>query len=128
MTEIYDDEIDNDDGLTTKDFQDLARHYILQFFKNKVDEHGFEIDIEELLTERNVSLVLNLDICDGMPLIYTALEQKQATQKRKGKVADDVELVLKLLRECSRMSLPKLCAAGLVAIYVEVCLGCKLET
>ena len=127
MTEIHDDEIDNYDGLTKKDFQDLARHCIRQFFKNKVDEHGFEIDIEELLTDRNISLVLNLSVCDGMPLIYTALKQKETHNKRKSKVSEDVELVLKLLNECSKMSLPKPCAAGLIVIYTEVCKGCKLE-
>jgi len=127
MTEIYDDEIDNnDDGLTTKDFQNLAKHYIRQFFKNKVDEHGFEIEIEELLTDRNVALVLNLDICDGMPLIYNALKKKEA-KKSKGKVSEDVEMVLKLLNQIAKMSLPKPCAAGLIAIYVEVCQGCTFE-
>jgi hypothetical protein len=127
MHDIYEDnETDTDGGLTTKDFQDLARHYIKLFFKNKVDECGCEIDTEELLTQRNVSLVLNLDVCEGMPLIYEAMKC-QKDQKRKGKLPEDVELILKLLNECSRMSMPKPFAAGLCAIYIEVCKGCKLD-
>jgi len=126
MRDIYeDDENDNDGGLTRKDFQDLARHYIRLFFKNKVDEHGFAIDVEELLTERNISLVLNLDICNGVPLIYEAMPRPK--EKRKGKFAEDIEMMLKLLRECAKMSIPKPFEAGLIAIYVEVCKGYKVE-
>ena len=125
MHDIYDDnETDNDGGLTTKDFQDLARHYIRLFFKNKVDEHGFEIDTEELLTQRNISLVLNLDICDGVPLIYDAMPPRE---KRKGRLPEDIELMLKLLSECAKMSIPKPFEAGIIAIYVEVCKGCKVD-
>ena len=127
MTEIYDDNEEHDDGsLTIKDFKDLARQYIKLFFKNKVDEHGFEIDTDDLLTDRNISLVLNLNICEGMSIIYDALKCN-TEQKRKGKIPEDVEIALKLLNECSKMSMPKPFAAGLIAIYVEVCKGCKLE-
>ena len=132
---MYDD-TELEDGLTTKECQDaqqyirdckdLARQYIKLFFKNKVDEHGFEIDTDDLLTERNISLVLNLDICEGMPIIYEAMQCKKEI-KRKGKISEDVELVLKLLNECSKMSMPKSFAAGLIVIYVEVCKGCKLD-
>jgi hypothetical protein len=128
MNEIYDEnETEHEDDVITRDFLALAKHYIRQFFKNKVDEHGFEIDVEDLLTERNISLVLNLGICKGMPIIYNAMKSKREIQKRKGKIPEDVQLVLKLLNECSRMLMPKLFAAGLIAIYVEVCKGCKLD-
>ena len=128
MTDIYDDENEQNDDciLTRKDFEDLASHYIRTFFRNKVDEYGVAIDPEELLTERNISLVLNMSVCDGMPIIYKALKTKKEV-KKKGKIPDDVQLILQLLNECSKLSLPKSAATGLISVYVEVCKGCTLD-
>lgn len=133
---VYDDEnelelesgnsLKNDCILTRKDFEDLASYYIRTFFRNKVDEYGAEIDPEELLTERNISLVLNMSICDGMPAIYKALKTKKDAN-RKGKIPDDVQLVLKLLNDCSKLSIPKTAATGLISVYVEVCKGCTVN-
>lgn len=133
---VYDDEnefelesgslIKNDCILTRRDFEDLASHYIRTFFRTKVDEYGAEIDPEELLTERNIALVLNMSICDGMPAIYKALKTKKDAN-RKGKIPDDVQLVLKLLNECSKLCIPKTAATGLISVYVEVCKGCTVD-
>lgn len=127
MRETFEDnEIDNDDGLTTKDFQDLARHYIRLFFTNKTNEFGSVINPEDLITERNISLVLNTSICDGLPVVYEALKPL-ATVKKKGQHSDDVQLVLKLLREMAKLSLPKTSFTGLIAIYLEVCKGYTVD-
>lgn len=126
MTELYDEEQD-DSCLTEKDFIDLAKTYLTMFFKNRLDDNGCEIEIEELHTKRNISLVLNLSICDGMPLIYEALDSKKAGPKRKGKISEDVEFVIKMLNECAKLSMPKPFAAGLIAVYLETCKGCKIE-
>lgn len=131
MAEIYDDDVERNDkdcALTKRDFQDLARYYIRTFFRNKVDEYGSQIDPEELLTDRNISLVLNTSICNGLPDIYSALKPLfKGAVKKKGKYPEDVELVLKLLRELAKLSLPKTSFTGLIAIYLEVCKGCKVD-
>lgn len=131
MVEIYDDDPNeqNDDCVvTTKDCVELAKQCLQMFFRNRVDEYGFDIEIEDLLTDRNISLTLNLTVRDDLPVIYDALKQHGKKEpKKKGKFSEDVELVLKILNECSRMSIPKNLATGLLAVYIEVCKGCKLD-
>jgi len=128
MSEIYEDDSERDDNeVTTQDCLDYAAYFLKIFFKNKVDQFGFEIDQEDLLTDRNISLVANMTIFNDMSIIYDALRMGNKAEKRKGKIAEDVELVLKLLNECAKISAPKNFAIGLIAIYVEICEGCKLE-
>lgn len=129
MRDTYEDnEIDNDDGLTTKDFKELAKSYIRIFFSDKTNEFGSVINPEDLITERNISLVLNTSICDGLPLIYETLKPILGKSvKKKGQHADDVQLVLKLLREMAKLSLPKTSFTGLIAIYLEVCKGYTVD-
>lgn len=130
MSEIYDDDTEQNEDciLTKRDFEDLAKQYIRLFFRDKIDEYGSVIDPEDLYTKRNISLVLNLTICDGMPIIYNALKScyKKDVQKRKGKISEDIQLVLKVLNDCAKV-VPKNSAVGLLAIYIEVCKGCKLD-
>lgn len=127
MTEIYDDDLElHDNEVNTQDCVEYAKHFLKMFFKDRVDECGCEIEVEDLLTRRNISLVLNMTVCDGMPIIYDVLKTTKK-EKRKGKLPEDVEMVIKLLNEVAKMSAPKNFAAGLIAVYVEVCKGCKLN-
>jgi hypothetical protein len=131
MVETHEDDAKETNNciFTVEDFKDLAKSYLSLFFKNKVDEDGNEIEPEVLHTQRNISLVLNLDICNGMPVIYDALKPvfRKEILKTKGKIPGEIEFVLKMLKECSKLSIPKSFAAGLVAVHVEVCKGIKLD-
>lgn len=111
-----------DCAFTVNDIKQLARDYLSLFFTNKVNHKGENIDKDVLLSERNVSLVLNMDICGGMPLVYEALDMCQSN-----KDTQDVELVLGLLRECANLCIPKCFVAGLVGVYVEICKGRSLN-
>jgi hypothetical protein len=130
-TTLVDDEdlVEEEGAFTQEDFKDLAKTYLCLFFKRKKDVNGLEIEREDLLTDRNISMVLNFDICEGSRLIYDALSPLygKEIQKRKGKVPLDILMFLKLLNECAKMSVPKCFAAGLVAVYVEICKGCKVS-
>ncbi len=127
MTDIYDDEQNDDCAFTKKDYEELARTYLTIFFKTKTTDDGSEVECEDLHTKRNIFLVLNLNVCAGMPIIYRALNAKQSFSSCKGnKIPEDILLVLKLLNECARMGMPKDFAAGLVAVYFELCRGCRM--
>lgn len=123
MNEIYDD---TEHDVTTQDYMEYAKYFLKMFFRNRVDEYGCEIEVEDLLTERNVSIVVNMTVCDGMPIIYDVLKTT-TKEKRKGKLPEDIEMVIKLLNDVAKMTAPKNFAAGLIAVYVEVCKGCKLD-
>jgi len=128
-TILDDEELEEESAFTQEDFKNLAKTFLCLFFKNKKDINGLEVEREDLLTERNVSMVLNFDICEGSKLIYDALKPLygKEIQKRKGKVPLDIITFVKLLNECSKMSVPKCFAAGLVAVYIEICKGCKIK-
>ena len=61
MNDLIDCE-EETDGLTVRDFKNLAREYILLFFFT-----NNTLSKDELLTDRNITLVLNLDVCGGLP-------------------------------------------------------------
>lgn len=106
-------------AFTINDLKSLAKNYLNVFFKDvNAKEKPFGADV--LHTERNISMVLNLNICEGMPLIYEAMESK--FDKR-----DDLVFVITELRRCSKLGLPKCFAAGMVGVYLEICKGCKLN-
>jgi hypothetical protein len=129
--EIEDDiEQQSSDCIFTKeDLKSLARSYMVTLFNDKRDRDGLKIHPEILFTERNISLVLNSDICNLMPAIYAAIAPRfrKENAKRKSKISADVECVLNVLNECSRLGIPKCCAAGLLAVYVEVYEGCEVD-
>jgi len=116
-------EYEETDGLTLRDFKNIAKEYILLFFcKDNT------LDKEALLTNRNVSLVLNLDICSGLPLIYDAVTSNaEFKTKKKTKVSPDISFVLSMLNKCAKLMIPKCFAVGLIAIYLETVKGCKVN-
>lgn len=128
-TTLEDEDLEEEGEFTQEDFKDLAKSYLCSFFRNKKDINDLEIETEDLLTDRNISMVLNFDICEGSTVIYDALKKLygKESQKRKGKVPQDIQLFIKLLNECAKKSVPKCFAAGLIAVYVEVCKGCKID-
>jgi ferredoxin-thioredoxin reductase catalytic subunit len=107
---------------TADDLKELAKNHIRLFFKDKA------VEDKKLYTDRNICLVLNLDICEGIPAIYEALKpsHKKDVPKKK-RLTEDVSFVLGLLRECSQLGIPKCSAAGLIAVYMETCKGYKLD-
>lgn len=126
MHEIYDDEFEHDNDVTIQDCLEYAKHFLKMFFRNKVNVYGREIKVEDLLTRRNISIVANMTVCDGMPIIYDLLKVTKP-EKCKGKFSEDIEMVIKLQSEVAKMTAPKNFVAGLIAIYVEICKGCKLD-
>jgi hypothetical protein len=110
-----------------RDIQEMAKGYIDLFFFDKKDENGKEVSIKSLYTPRNISLALNLNICNDMSKLYEAMKSKFNGSKRKGKIPVDVEYILNKLNLCSKRGIPKAYAMGIIAIYLEVFEGCKVE-
>jgi hypothetical protein len=129
MFDLDEEELQDDCIFSKDDLIGLAKTYLSLFFKNRLDSDGNPMDPEILFSERNISLVLNCDICSGMPLFYDAVKSKYRKEniKRKGKIQADVECVLQLLNQCSKVSVPKCFAAGLIAVYAEMCEGCQID-
>lgn len=125
IEEDYDElETTNEEcAFTVDDMKCLAKNYLNVYFKNL--KNGQKFSIDRLHTARNISMVLNLNVCDGMHIIYDAMKPK--FKNSGGKIPDDVLFVIAELNRCSKLGLPKCFAVGVIGVYLEVCMGCKLD-
>lgn len=111
-------------AFTIDELKNLAKEYLEVFF----NKYGVEVESGKIYTERNISLVLNLDITSGIPIVYEAMDSIQEFKmKKKGKMPPDVGFILQSLRNCASLCIPKSFATGIIAVYLEVCKDCKLQ-
>ena len=109
------------------DIKQLAKQYILNFFNGKQMYCGGAIPRKILLTPRYLSLVLNSSIEETRPMIYCSLEKSfEQLDENSGLVAEDVRLVISVLKQCSKFGIPKEFSVGIMAIYLECCEGLEL--
>ena len=125
--DIDDDELETTNeecAFTVDDMKCLAKNYLNVYFKSL--KNGQKFSADKLHTARNISMVLNFNICDDMPLIYNAMKQK-FKDSEKGKIPRDVMFIMNELNRCSKLGLPKCFAVGVIGVYLEICMGCKLD-
>lgn len=109
----------------------LAMYYIDLYFCDKQDDKGKAIPKSVLHSERYISYVLNLDICNGMEKIYQLVGVEYTNEQmrhfeRQGQLPDDVKYVISTLHDCSKRGIPKQFAIGIFLMYLELCEGYKL--
>lgn len=110
-----------------QDLTELAKQYILNFFADKEMYCGGSIPTRMLLTPRNISLVMNSSVEATLGKIYEYIEPhfKQLSADS-GLIAEDVKLVISILKQCSNAGIPKEFATGILVIYLEHCEGLVL--
>lgn len=104
--------------------KDLAKHYIKQFFEDKMLYCGGKIPRSCLFSDNVVSMVLNFDICAGVDCAYAALEKTITQQEIKlakitGEITSDIKLVNETLRLIARSGVPQQFAGGIMCLYLE---------
>ena len=143
--EIDFDEMDgqqeNECGEYVEDLKSLAKHYIDLFFRDKRFYCGGRIPKHMLNDPKYVSYMLNLDVCNGMDMIYAAIgsdvvvedvieeededeSDDEISETNSSQIPDDVRRVLSLFDMCSKAGIPKQFAVGLTIMYLELCDGC----
>lgn len=109
------------------DIKQLAKQYILNFFNGRQMYCGGIIPRKILLNPRYLSLVLNSSIDETLPLIYYSLKDSfEQLDENSGLVAEDVRLVISVLKQCSKFGIPKEFSVGILVIYLECCEGLDL--
>jgi hypothetical protein len=131
--------------------RELAKKYIKQFFEGEQHHSGGPIPDCILLTERNIQMVIDLNICDGVQRAYDLLESSSQPIPKIPEVEinlekdippedipddepdfddslfpSDVQLVVGLIHRCKNKGIPQPFVAGLFCIYLEVCCGIEL--
>lgn len=128
--EIHDESavIGTIDNLVEKS-EALAKRYILEFFADKEMHYGGRISESTLHAPGYLWWVLNLDISQGVVVAYDAIDRsgEYGTDCDGEDISDDVKLVIGIIHECSRKNIPKQFVAGIVLMYLELCLGISLE-
>lgn len=109
------------------DVRERAIQCITSFFSEKEMHCGGPIPSRLLLTQRNISLVLNSSVEITLSKIYDSIEPHfEQLDPESGLVAEDVKLVISVLKQCSQAGIPKEFATGILVIYLECCEGLDL--
>jgi hypothetical protein len=142
--EIDFDEMDESQGEEcgeyVEDLKSLAKHYIEIFFRDKKFYCGGRIPKHMLNDNKYVGYMLNLDVCNGMDMIYAAIgsdvviedfieedeeeDDDEISETNSSQIPDDVKRVLSLFDMCSKAGIPKQFAVGITIMYLELCDGC----
>lgn len=110
------------------DIKELAKQHIINFFSNKQMYCGGPIPQKILINNKNLSLVLNSSIEETLPKIYLCIENSfTQLDSDSGLVADDVKLVISVLKLCSKSGVPKEFSVGILAMYLEYCEGLEIR-
>jgi hypothetical protein len=115
-----------------EDLRCLARHYTAVFFRDKIGRDGKAVPPKKIYTQDYLSEVMNLEMEDGITRLYTAIGVDYTPEElrefeRNGQVADDIKLMIRLLRECAKLGIPKCFASGILCIWAEQCQGKKVN-
>jgi hypothetical protein len=111
-----------------EDIQVLAKEYINRFFKTQEMYCGGPVPERFLLTEENISLVINTSLEHGVRRAYQIIENDghYSGEAVESLVPDDVKLVIKVMNACARLSIPPEFIPGIVLLYLQYCEGMKV--
>lgn len=115
-------------GVFVENIRVLAREYINRFFQVQEMYCGGKIPSSFLLTEENISMVMNTSLEDGVRRSYEIIEQDGRYQSEaiESLVPEDVKLLISIMNKCSKLGVPKEFVPGIVLIYLEHCEGMKV--
>lgn len=118
--------------ISVEDLRSLARYYIQIYFHDKTDSKGQPFSQDMLINERNINMVLNNDINNGVDKIYKVLNKQYTPEElhqfmKRAKLPGDVRWVIHQFKDCSRRCIPKHFAAGITLMYLELCKGYDLS-
>jgi len=101
--------------------RDIARNYMVSFFKRKNFSEGGRIPAPVLLSGTNVSMVINYDITESVDQAYKSLEGFSNNEN-----FNDVEFVVSILNELSDSGIPQQFAGGMLLLYLKLVEGLEI--
>lgn len=101
---------------------------IKRFFSDKKMHYGGPIP-EKLITSHNyLKLVANAEIGPCVDRAYEVLKDCPINcESTDGFVADDIRLVISIIRKCYKKQIPQNFVGGLILMYLEFCEGLDVE-
>ena len=97
------------------------------FFKNKEMEYGGPVSQSLLNSPMTMELIWNTEMSDGIQKAYRVMKRAGIGREKGNGVREDMQIVLDILGECSDLGIPKCFRAGILLLYLEMCLGIDIN-
>jgi len=104
----------------------LVRNYVINFFASRQMYCGGAIPLRLLCSERNITMVRTTELEPGIRKAYSGIEMAGhiATETdNESLVADDIKIVVAIMRACAIEKVPPKYIPGIVLLYLEFCEG-----
>lgn len=114
--------------VVTKEAIALATDWIIKFFAGREMHYGGPIPANVITNDKNVNILLNVDISTAAIITYAAMEVNNGFPYpvAMGGISDDVRWVIAFIKNCAAKNVPDCFVGGLMLIYLEVCEGIKI--
>lgn len=105
--------------------EQLAKHFMEQFFANHSLHTGGPIPRNLLLNERRVLKVVNLPIMEAVDLAYAAMGTVHhgASNNKQEVVHEDTKTVISILHMLAQAKVPQRFSGGMLCVYLELVEG-----
>ena len=110
----------HNNGFKTLEIRDIEGS-IKTFFKDKSWYCGGPIPQNLLYTERNFRLIENVDLNQSVELGYKSICRAKSLAKTKYCKKCEVDICLKVIRDCEKKHIPQDHIGGLFLLYLELC-------
>lgn len=113
------------DELEEENSRELAIECMKEFFSKRQYYCGGAIPAKTLFSETNIKRVVCLDMEEGISEIHALLRGQEVPEDAKIVEGLDWEIdyVQRLLNMCASERIPKIFAAGIILIYLDLCKG-----
>jgi len=117
----------NDTPIEVVMLRHLAEDYIRIFFTTQNLVSGGSIPKSLLKNPSYPPLVLNTEISDGINLAWEIMGQPTEKQRHRveivGGVYSNSLVILRVIKDCTKLRIPKSFIGGILLIYLELCKG-----
>jgi len=101
----------------------IVRGYMTDFFKNETFSQGGKIPYSLLLSNKNVSMVMNYDIIRSVDEAYHRLSDFDLSCGSPSDTAEDIKLVVGILDKLAQANIPQQLAGGMMLLYLDLVEG-----
>lgn len=117
---------DNSNIAPERATKEEAALFLTRFFTNKKRSFGGPINPAVLLTNRNIELVLRMDLIEALPIYHKCLKEPAVYghhRRSPMSIRERAEHFINLSCSADKMQIPKENFGGILLVYLNLCLG-----
>ena len=106
----------------------IGKMCLAAFFKDKEMHYGGAVSRAAINSPLSLELIWNTDISEGVQKAYRVMKRAGVGRKRtENGIREDMQIVIDILDQCSDLGIPKCFRAGILLLYLEMCLGVNID-